>query len=146
MKSLTNTYKNLLKPIFNDSDKVYTMHLFRGRNIRSRNASGHHRGGITGLSAAWEAQQRGIACTLLEASDRWGGKVISSELGMTGSRFIVDLMRLATGNALVAYSTLFGMEAVTLVVALYLTTRLDMGASQASAEERDLVSVAASAD
>jgi protoporphyrinogen oxidase len=103
-------------------------------------------GGITGLSAAWEAQQRGIACTLLEASDRWGGKVISSELGMTGSRFIVDLMRLATGNALVAYSTLFGMEAVILIVALYLTTRLDMGASQASAEERDLVKVAASAD
>lgn len=47
-------------------------------------------GGITGLSAAWEAQQRGISYTLLEASDRWGGKVISSELRMNGARFLVD--------------------------------------------------------
>ena len=47
-------------------------------------------GGITGLSAAWEAQQRGIAYTLLEASDRWGGKVVSSEIRMNGSRFLVD--------------------------------------------------------
>ncbi|HKJ39702.1 MAG TPA: protoporphyrinogen oxidase [Anaerolineales bacterium] len=47
-------------------------------------------GGITGLSAAWEAQQRGISYTLLEASERWGGKVISSEIKMNGSRFLVD--------------------------------------------------------
>jgi len=47
-------------------------------------------GGITGLSAAWEAQQRGIPYTLLEASDRWGGKVTSSEIRMNGSRFLVD--------------------------------------------------------
>jgi MFS transporter, BCD family, chlorophyll transporter len=59
---------------------------------------------------------------------------------------IVDVMRFATGSALVAYSTLFGMEAVILIVALYLTTRLDVNASQASVEERDLVSAAASAD
>jgi MFS transporter, BCD family, chlorophyll transporter len=59
---------------------------------------------------------------------------------------IVDVMRFTTGSALVAYSTLFGMEAVILVVALYLTTRLDLNASQASVEERELVSAAASAD
>jgi len=47
-------------------------------------------GGITGLSAAWEAQQRGITYTLLEASERWGGKVISSEIKMNGMRFLVD--------------------------------------------------------
>jgi protoporphyrinogen/coproporphyrinogen III oxidase len=47
-------------------------------------------GGITGLSAAWEAQRRGIAYTLLEASDQWGGKVTSSELRMNGARFLVD--------------------------------------------------------
>lgn len=47
-------------------------------------------GGITGLSAAWEAQRRGIAYTLLEASDRWGGKVVSSELRVNGSRFLVE--------------------------------------------------------
>lgn len=59
---------------------------------------------------------------------------------------IVDVMRLATGSALAAYSTLFGMEAIILVVALYLTTRLDLNASQASVEERELVGMAASAD
>lgn len=47
-------------------------------------------GGITGLSAAWEAQQRGIPYTLLEASDRWGGKVVSSEIRLNGARFLVD--------------------------------------------------------
>jgi len=47
-------------------------------------------GGITGLSAAWEAQQHGITYTLLEASERWGGKVISSEIEMNGARFLVD--------------------------------------------------------
>ncbi|HSG43174.1 MAG TPA: protoporphyrinogen oxidase [Anaerolineales bacterium] len=47
-------------------------------------------GGITGLSAAWEAQQRGLSYTLLEASDRWGGKVVSTEIKMNGARFLVD--------------------------------------------------------
>ncbi len=32
-------------------------------------------GGISGLSAAWFLQQHGIDYTLLEASDRWGGKI-----------------------------------------------------------------------
>lgn len=47
-------------------------------------------GGITGLSAAWEAQQRGISYTLLEASDRWGGKVVSSTIKVDGASFLVD--------------------------------------------------------
>ena len=47
-------------------------------------------GGITGLSAAWEAQQRGIPYTLLEASDRWGGKIISTEIKYNGEAFLVD--------------------------------------------------------
>jgi oxygen-dependent protoporphyrinogen oxidase len=47
-------------------------------------------GGITGLSAAWEAQQRGIPYTLIEASDHWGGKVVSTELRMNGARFLVE--------------------------------------------------------
>jgi BCD family chlorophyll transporter-like MFS transporter len=59
---------------------------------------------------------------------------------------IVDLMRLATGSALIAYSTLFGAEAVILVVALILSTKLDMNASQAVVEEREMVSVTAVAD
>lgn len=32
-------------------------------------------GGITGMSAAWTAQQAGVRYALLEASDRWGGKL-----------------------------------------------------------------------
>lgn len=47
-------------------------------------------GGITGLSAAWEAQQRGISYSLLESSDRWGGKVISSEMCVNNARFLVE--------------------------------------------------------
>ncbi len=48
-------------------------------------------GGITGLSAAWELQKRGIEYTLLEASDRWGGKVISSKLELkNGAHFLVE--------------------------------------------------------
>jgi len=48
-------------------------------------------GGITGLSAAWELQQCGVEFTLLEASDRWGGKVISSQLELkSGARFLVE--------------------------------------------------------
>lgn len=47
-------------------------------------------GGIAGLSAAWELQTRGIDLTLLEASDRWGGKVISSQLEIEGAHFLVE--------------------------------------------------------
>lgn len=32
-------------------------------------------GGITGLTAAWTLQKAGVPYTLLEASDRWGGKI-----------------------------------------------------------------------
>ena len=32
-------------------------------------------GGITGLSAAWEAQKNGLSYALLEKENRWGGKV-----------------------------------------------------------------------
>jgi MFS transporter, BCD family, chlorophyll transporter len=59
---------------------------------------------------------------------------------------IVDIMRLTTGSALMAYSTLFGMEAIMLMLALYLSTRLDMNGSQAAMEERELVSAVAVAD
>ncbi len=41
-------------------------------------------GGISGLSAAWFLQQRGIDYTLLEASDRWGGK-IKTEIVASGA-------------------------------------------------------------
>ena len=47
-------------------------------------------GGITGISAAWELQQRGIAYTLLEADSRWGGKVATEIVSLNGNKFIVD--------------------------------------------------------
>ncbi len=49
-------------------------------------------GGIAGLSAAWEIQKRGQATfSLLEASERWGGKVHSRTLvASNGDKFLVD--------------------------------------------------------
>jgi len=37
-------------------------------------------GGITGLAAAWELQQRGVDYTLFEASDRLGGKIVTEHI------------------------------------------------------------------
>ncbi|GAB4425643.1 MAG: protoporphyrinogen oxidase [Anaerolineales bacterium] len=47
-------------------------------------------GGITGLSAAWELQQRGISYSLLEAASHWGGKIISVELDVDGKSALAD--------------------------------------------------------
>jgi protoporphyrinogen/coproporphyrinogen III oxidase len=49
-------------------------------------------GGITGLSAAWELQQTRPNATyaLLEASNRWGGKIISQTIEAEGKPFLVD--------------------------------------------------------
>ncbi|GGK26304.1 protoporphyrinogen oxidase [Deinococcus malanensis] len=44
-------------------------------------------GGITGLSAAWELQQRGLPYVLLEAGDRLGGKVQTEH---TDDGFLVE--------------------------------------------------------
>ncbi len=38
-------------------------------------------GGITGLAAAWELQQRGLPYLLLEGSDRPGGKILTERAG-----------------------------------------------------------------
>lgn len=77
----------------------------------------------------------------------WGvANMVGHAVGNLLGGAIVDVMRFATGSALAAYSTLFGMEAIMLFIALYLSTRLDLNASQASLEEREVVSLAASAD
>lgn len=77
----------------------------------------------------------------------WGvANMVGHAFGNLMGGTIVDIMRLATGSALIAYSTLFGMEAIMLMIALYLSTRLDMNGSQASMEERELVRVVAVAD
>lgn len=49
-------------------------------------------GGITGLSAAWEAQKnlKPGQITLLESSSRWGGKIITGQIQLGNARFIVD--------------------------------------------------------
>lgn len=51
-------------------------------------------GGISGLSAAWEIQQTAgemVAITVLEAGDRWGGKVLTHIIpGPGGGRFVAD--------------------------------------------------------
>ena len=47
-------------------------------------------GGITGLSAAWELQQHKADYTLLEGSNRWGGKIISHTMDVEGRSFLVE--------------------------------------------------------
>ncbi len=51
-------------------------------------------GGIAGLSAAWEAQQRAgdaVHITVLEADSRWGGKVLTQTMpAPDGGQFVID--------------------------------------------------------
>lgn len=51
-------------------------------------------GGISGLSAAWEVQQQAgdrVRLTILEAGDRWGGKVLTQTMSApNGGEFIID--------------------------------------------------------
>lgn len=77
----------------------------------------------------------------------WGvANMVGHAFGNLMGGGIVDVMRLATGSALIAYSTLFGMEAVMLLAALYLSTKLNMNASQVSREEQEFASAFAAAD
>lgn len=48
-------------------------------------------GGISGLSAAWFAQKRGLDYTLIESSERWGGKLRTEHVQLNkGERFVVE--------------------------------------------------------
>jgi len=47
-------------------------------------------GGITGLSAAWEAQQSGLSFALLEKDSRWGGKVHTEIIDLPEGQAIID--------------------------------------------------------
>ena len=47
-------------------------------------------GGITGLSAAWEAQKNGISYALLEKDSRWGGKVHTEIVEFPEGNAIID--------------------------------------------------------
>ena len=48
-------------------------------------------GGISGLSAAWFAQKRGLEYVVLEASERWGGKLQTETVVLeNGEKFTVE--------------------------------------------------------
>ncbi|MBC8333795.1 MAG: protoporphyrinogen oxidase [Anaerolineales bacterium] len=47
-------------------------------------------GGITGLSAVWEAQQLGLSYSLIEKDDRLGGKVHTKIVNLPGGKGIID--------------------------------------------------------
>ena len=47
-------------------------------------------GGISGLSAAWYLQQAGIGYSVLEASPRWGGKVLTEQVDEAAGQFVVE--------------------------------------------------------
>ena len=65
----------------------------------------------------------------------WGmANLLGKAAGGLLGGIIIDLMRLAFGNAFPAYATLFGLEVVVLIVALVLTTRLDIGKAKAQEE------------
>lgn len=77
----------------------------------------------------------------------WGvANMVGHAVGNLVGGVIVDSMRYATGDAFAAYSALFGMEAIMLVVALYLSTRLDVASSRAYSEEHEALAVMATAD
>lgn len=77
----------------------------------------------------------------------WGvANMVGHAFGNLLGGAIVDSVRLATGSALAAYSSLFGMEAVMLGIALYLSTRLDPNASRAHAEEVEVLTAVSTTD
>ncbi len=77
----------------------------------------------------------------------WGvANMLGHAVGNLTGGILVDSVRLATGNASLAYYSLFGMEAVMLGVALYLSTRLDLNASRAHSEESEILASLATAD
>jgi MFS transporter, BCD family, chlorophyll transporter len=77
----------------------------------------------------------------------WGvANMVGHAFGNLLGGVIVDSVRIATGSAFAAYSSLFGMEAIILGVALYLSTRLNLNTSRAHTEETEILAAAASAD
>ncbi len=77
----------------------------------------------------------------------WGvANMVGHAVGNLTGGILVDSVRFATGNAFLAYSSLFAMEAVMLGIALYLSTKLDMNASRAYTEESEILTAVAAAD
>ena len=77
----------------------------------------------------------------------WGvANMVGHAVGNLTGGMLVDSVRYATGNAFFAYSSLFAMEAVILLVALNLTTKLNASSSRAHMEETEILSAVAAAD
>jgi BCD family chlorophyll transporter-like MFS transporter len=79
----------------------------------------------------------------------WGvANMVGHAFGSLMGGGVVDLVRSLTGgNSLIAYAAVFVLEVVMLLVALVLSTRLDVNASQSRVEEKQiLVSAEATAD
>lgn len=77
----------------------------------------------------------------------WGvANMVGHAVGNLLGGVLVDGVRFATGSAFLAYASLFAMEAVMLVAALVLTTRLNLNASRAHTEETEVLAGVAAAD
>lgn len=77
----------------------------------------------------------------------WGvANMVGHAVGNLLGGVLVDSVRLLTGNALLAYSSLFTMEVVMLGIALYLSTRLNLNATAAHTEETEILAAVAAAD
>ena len=77
----------------------------------------------------------------------WGvANMVGHAVGNLTGGILVDSVRYATGNAFFAYSSLFTMEAVILLVALNLTTKLNANTSRAHVEETEILAGVAAAD
>ncbi len=74
----------------------------------------------------------------------WGvANMVGHAVGNLTGGILVDSVRYMTGNAFFAYSSLFTMEAVILLVALNLTTKLNANTSRAHVEEIEILAAAA---
>jgi predicted lipid-binding transport protein (Tim44 family) len=69
----------------------------------------------------------------------WGmANMIGHALGSLIGGTIVDVVRnMLGGSAFAAYSSVFGMEVIMLLIALWISTRLDMSASKAKLEAEE---------
>lgn len=77
----------------------------------------------------------------------WGvANMVGHAVGNLLGGALVDSVRLLTGNALLAYSSLFTMEVVMLGIALHLSTRLNLNATAAHTEETEILAAVAAAD
>ena len=77
----------------------------------------------------------------------WGvANMVGHAVGNLTGGILVDSVRYATANAFFAYSSLFTMEAVILLVALNLTTKLNANTSRAHVEETEILAGVTAAD